>query len=44
MADFWFDNSLFVGKDWRWRGAVERVKINIWRAIEVIIFVGIASL
>jgi hypothetical protein len=28
MADFLFDNSLFVGKDWRWGGTVERVNIN----------------
>ncbi|WP_309741027.1 MULTISPECIES: hypothetical protein [unclassified Chamaesiphon] len=26
VANFWFDNSLFVGKNWSWRGAIERVK------------------
>jgi hypothetical protein len=29
VADFWFDYSLFVGKNWRWRDTFERVNVSL---------------
>jgi hypothetical protein len=28
MANFWFNNSLFVSKNWRWGGTIERINVN----------------